>query len=154
MDGLATGVSYVNKEDMQEYQVNAKTVVLGASAGESRPYCSTPNRRPTRVAWLTAVAWLVNICMILLAPAREVSCRSYWTASAIMKMVRRQRAHLLAMVADNKKLISPWVSHRIWRRFSMPSYGFGGGIQHMNGMVPDRNGKTKRSRRLRRIVKG
>jgi choline dehydrogenase-like flavoprotein len=34
-NGLATGVSYVNKDDMQEYQVNAKTVILGASAGES-----------------------------------------------------------------------------------------------------------------------
>jgi choline dehydrogenase-like flavoprotein len=34
-NGLATGVSYVNKEDMQEYQVNGKTVILAASACES-----------------------------------------------------------------------------------------------------------------------
>ena len=34
-NGLATGVSYVNKDDMQEYQVNGKTVILGASACES-----------------------------------------------------------------------------------------------------------------------
>src|SRR4028118_1581505 len=33
--GLATGVSYVNKEDMQEYQVSGKTVILGASSCES-----------------------------------------------------------------------------------------------------------------------
>ena len=34
-EGLATGVSYVNKEDMQEYQVTGKTVILAASACES-----------------------------------------------------------------------------------------------------------------------
>lgn len=34
-EGQATGVSYVNKEDGQEYQVKAKVVVLAASACES-----------------------------------------------------------------------------------------------------------------------
>lgn len=34
-DGLATGVSYVNKADKQEYRIKAKAVVLGASACES-----------------------------------------------------------------------------------------------------------------------
>lgn len=34
-DGLATGVSFVNKENMQEYQVDGKVVVLAASACES-----------------------------------------------------------------------------------------------------------------------
>jgi choline dehydrogenase-like flavoprotein len=34
-EGLATGVSYVNTLDMQEYQVEGRTVVLAASACES-----------------------------------------------------------------------------------------------------------------------
>jgi choline dehydrogenase-like flavoprotein len=34
-EGLATGVSYINKEDMQEYVVEGKTVILGASSCES-----------------------------------------------------------------------------------------------------------------------
>ena len=34
-EGLATGVSYVSKDDMQEYQVNGRTVILAASACES-----------------------------------------------------------------------------------------------------------------------
>jgi choline dehydrogenase-like flavoprotein len=34
-NGLATGVSYVAKDDLQEYQVKAKVVVLAASACES-----------------------------------------------------------------------------------------------------------------------
>ena len=34
-EGLATGVSYVNKEDMQEYQVTGRVVILAASACES-----------------------------------------------------------------------------------------------------------------------
>jgi choline dehydrogenase-like flavoprotein len=33
--GLATGISYVSKEDMQEYKIQAKVVVLGASACET-----------------------------------------------------------------------------------------------------------------------
>ncbi len=34
-EGLATGVSYINKDDNQEYQVNGRTVILAASACES-----------------------------------------------------------------------------------------------------------------------
>lgn len=34
-DGSATGVIYIDKKDMQEYQVKARTVVLGASACET-----------------------------------------------------------------------------------------------------------------------
>src|ERR1700754_3504406 len=34
-EGLATGVSYISKEDMQEYQVTGRTVILAASACES-----------------------------------------------------------------------------------------------------------------------
>ena len=34
-EGRATGVSYVHKPDMQEYQVNGRTVILAASACES-----------------------------------------------------------------------------------------------------------------------
>jgi len=34
-DGLATGVSYVDKTDLQEYQVSGRTVILAASACES-----------------------------------------------------------------------------------------------------------------------
>ena len=34
-EGLATGVSYVSKDDMQEYQVYGRTVILAASACES-----------------------------------------------------------------------------------------------------------------------
>ena len=34
-EGLATGVSYINKEDRMEYEIKGKTVVLGASACSS-----------------------------------------------------------------------------------------------------------------------
>ena len=34
-EGLATGVSYISKEDMMEYQVEGKVVILAASACES-----------------------------------------------------------------------------------------------------------------------
>jgi aspartate oxidase len=31
-EGLATGVSYINKEDMQEYQVTGRVVIVAAGA--------------------------------------------------------------------------------------------------------------------------
>ncbi len=34
-EGLATGISYINKDDMQEYQVSGRTIILAASACES-----------------------------------------------------------------------------------------------------------------------
>jgi choline dehydrogenase-like flavoprotein len=34
-NGLATGISYVDKTDMQEYKVSARVIVLAASACES-----------------------------------------------------------------------------------------------------------------------
>ena len=34
-EGLATGVSYINKEDMQEYQVTGRVVIVAAGACES-----------------------------------------------------------------------------------------------------------------------
>jgi choline dehydrogenase-like flavoprotein len=43
-EGLATGVSYVSKDDMQEYQVNAKTVILGASACANRHACCSTHK--------------------------------------------------------------------------------------------------------------
>ncbi len=35
-EGLATGVSYINKDDVMEYQVSGKVVIVAASACESR----------------------------------------------------------------------------------------------------------------------
>ena len=34
-NGLATGVSYMDKQDLQEFQVNTEIVILRASTGES-----------------------------------------------------------------------------------------------------------------------
>ena len=34
-EGLATGVSYVDKTDLQEYQVKGRTVIVAASTCES-----------------------------------------------------------------------------------------------------------------------
>ena len=51
-NGLATGVSYVNKDDGQEYQVHARIVVLAASACESARILlnSTSPRHPNGLA--------------------------------------------------------------------------------------------------------
>jgi len=49
-EGLATGVSYVSKDDMQEYQVQGKVVVLAASACESARLMPTQNLHSTQMA--------------------------------------------------------------------------------------------------------
>ena len=51
-EGLATGVSYVNRSDMQEYTVRARTVVLAASACETARLLlnSTSPRHPAGLA--------------------------------------------------------------------------------------------------------
>jgi choline dehydrogenase-like flavoprotein len=54
-EGLATGVSYVNKNDLQEFQVKGRTVVLAASACESSRCCLTQSLRGTKTALPTTV---------------------------------------------------------------------------------------------------
>ena len=51
-EGLATGVSYVNKEDLNEYQVMGKVVIVAASACESSRLLlnSKSQRHPNGIA--------------------------------------------------------------------------------------------------------
>src|SRR6185295_19660858 len=51
-EGIATGVSYVNKDDMNEYQVTGKVVIVAASACESARLLlnSKSSRHPNGIA--------------------------------------------------------------------------------------------------------
>ncbi len=143
-NGLATGVSYINKEDMQEYQVNAKTVILGASAGESARLLlnSKSAQHPNGLANSSGVV------------GHYLHDSTGSSASGFLpQLMDRKRynedgvgsVHIYSpWWLDNKKLDFPRGYHiEYGGGFGMPSYGFGSGIQNMNGKVPGRDGEMK-----------
>jgi choline dehydrogenase-like flavoprotein len=143
-EGIATGVSYVSKEDMQEYQVNAKVVILGASAGESARILlnSKSEAHPGGLANSSGVV------------GRYLHDSTGSSAGGFLpQLMDRKRynedgvgsVHIYSpWWLDNKKLDFPRGYHiEYGGGLHMPSYGIGGGIQNMNGAVPGRDGKMK-----------
>lgn len=143
-EGKATGVSYVSKDDMQEYVVNAKVVVLAASACESARLllnsksASHPN----------GLANSSNVVGKYLHDSTGVAM-----GGILPQLVGRKRynedgvggMHVYTpWWLDNKKLDFPRGYHiEYWGGMGMPGYGFGFGIQSTNGKYPGRDGKQK-----------
>jgi choline dehydrogenase-like flavoprotein len=142
--GEATGVSYVSKDDMQEYQLNARIVVLAASAGESARLllnsksASHPN----------GLANSSNVVGKYLHDSTGVAM-----GGVLPKLFNRKRynedgvggLHVYSpWWLDNKKLDFPRGYHiEYWGGMGMPSYGFGFGMQNVNGKYPGKDGKVK-----------
>src|SRR4051794_18006187 len=142
--GLATGVSYVNKEDMQEYQVMGKTVILGASSCESARIMLN-SKSKTHPGGLGNSSGMVG---------RYLQDSTGASLGGILpQLVDRKRynedgvgsIHLLGpWVLDNKKLDFPRGYHiEFGGGMGMPGYGFGGDVPKVNGMVPGPDGKMK-----------
>jgi len=143
-NGLATGVSYINKDDMQEYQVKAGIVILGASACESARLLlnSKSANHPGGLANSSGVVgkYLHD---------STGSSASGW----LPQLMDRKRynedgagsVHIYApWLKDNRKLDFPRGYHiEFAGGMGMPGYGFGFGMQDMNGCVPGRDGKPK-----------
>jgi choline dehydrogenase-like flavoprotein len=143
-NGKATGVSYVAKDDLQEYKIKAKAVVLAASACESARLLlnSKSTSHPNGLANSS------NVVGKYLHDS---------TGSAIggvlPKLFGRKRynedgvggLHVYSpWWLDNQKLNFPRGYHiEYWGGMGMPGYGFGFGIQGLNGKFPDRNGNQK-----------
>jgi choline dehydrogenase-like flavoprotein len=143
-EGLATGVSYVNREDLQEYQVNAKTVILGASAGESARILlnSKSAQHPGGLANSSGVVGHY------LHDSTGSSAGGFLPELMDRKRYNEDGVGSVHIYSpwwlDNKKLDFPRGYHiEYGGGMHMPSYGFGGGIQNMNGVVPGRDGKMK-----------
>jgi choline dehydrogenase-like flavoprotein len=143
-EGLATGVSYVNREDLQEYQVNAKTVILGASAGESARILlnSKSAQHPGGLANSSGVVGHY------LHDSTGSSAGGFLPELMDRKRYNEDGVGSVHIYSpwwlDNKKLDFPRGYHiEYGGGMHMPSYGFGGGIQNMNGAVPGRDGKMK-----------
>jgi choline dehydrogenase-like flavoprotein len=142
--GLATGVSYVNKDDMQEYVVNSKVVVLAASACESSRLLlnSKSSRNPNGLANES------NVVGKYLHDSTGASM-----GGILPKLIGRKRynedgvggMHVYTpWWLDNKKLDFPRGYHiEYGGGMGMPGYGFGFGMQGTNGKYPGRDGKQK-----------
>ena len=133
-EGLATGVSYVNKDDMQEYQVKGRTVILAASACESSRLLlnSKSARHPNGLANSSNVVGKylhdsTGAAMGGVLP--QLFDRKRYNEDGVGGM------HIYSpWWLSNKNLDFPRGYHiEYWGGMSMPSYGFGWDIQNNNG---------------------
>jgi len=142
--GKATGVSFVNKDDKQEYTVNAKVVVLAASACESARLLlnSKSSLFPNGLANSSGVV------------GKYLHDSTGASMGGILpKLVGRKRynedgvggMHVYTpWWLDNKKLDFPRGYHiEYGGGMGMPGYGFGGGMHNTNGKFPGRDGQVR-----------
>jgi choline dehydrogenase-like flavoprotein len=142
-EGLATGVSYVLKDDMMEYQVSGKVVILAASACESARLLlnSKSQRHPNGLANSS------NVVGKYLHDSTGAS-----VSGVLPELFGRKRynedgvggMHIYSpWWLDNKKLDFPRGYHiEYWGGQSQPAYGFGFNVEKLNGKYVV-NGKQK-----------
>jgi choline dehydrogenase-like flavoprotein len=133
-EGIATGVSYVDKNDSQEYQITGRTVVLAASACESARLLlnSKSARHPNGLANASNVVGKylhdsTGASMGAIIP--ELFDRKRYNEDGVGGM------HVYTpWWLDNKKLDFPRGYHiEYGGGFGMPLYGFQWGIENLNG---------------------
>lgn len=142
--GLATGVSYVSKDDLQEYQVKAKVVVLAASACESSRLLLNSKSK----VHPNGLANSSNVVGKYLHDSTGVGL-----GGIVPKLFNRKRynedgvggLHLYSpWWLDNKKLDFPRGYHiEYYGGMGMPGYGFGFGMQSTNSKFASRDGKVR-----------
>ena len=145
-DGQATGVSYVNTEDRQEYHVKAKIVVLAASA------CSTArimlnSKSPRHPNGLGNSSGVLGKYLMDSTGAS--------IAGIVPQLLDRKRynedgtggMHLyIPWWAYDQKLDFPRGYHfEMGGGMRMPGYGFMGGIHNFNNLFADRDGQQRLS---------
>ncbi len=142
-DGLATGISYINKDDLQEYQVSGKIIILAASACESARLLlnSKSQRHPNGLANSS------NVVGKYLHDSTGADMGGYLPELFNRKRYNEDGVGGLHVYTpwwlDNKKLDFPRGYHiEYWGGFDQPSYGFGFDVQDMNGKYLV-NGKQK-----------
>ncbi|HYH55491.1 MAG TPA: GMC family oxidoreductase, partial [Anseongella sp.] len=139
-DGLAKGVSYVNREDLSEYQVNAKIVILAASACESARILLN-SRSAIHPSGLANGSGIVGK---YLHDSTGVSMTGFLPQLLDRKRYNEDGAGTIHIYSpwwlDNKNLDFPRGYHiEYWGGMRMPAYGFGSEVPVINGMVPGRD---------------
>ncbi len=142
-EGLATGVSYVDKTNLQEYQVEGKVIILSASTCETARLLlnSKSSRHPN------GLASSGNVVGKYLHDSTGAA-----VGGVLPQLYGRKRynedgvggMHVYTpWWLDNKKLDFPRGYHiEYWGGMEQPAYGFGWGIEGENGKFKV-NGKTK-----------
>ena len=133
-DGLATGVSYVDKDNMQEYQVKGRTVVLAASACESARLLLN-SKAPRHSNGLANSSGVVGKYLHDSTGAAmggvlpQLFDRKRYNEDGVGGM------HVYSpWWLDNKKLDFPRGYHiEYCGGQGMPAYGFSWGIENLNG---------------------
>lgn len=143
-NGLATGVSYVNKEDLQEYQVNGKMVLLAASACESARIMLNSKS----AVYPNGIANSSSLVGRYLQDSTGASQQGILPQLADRKRYNEDGVGSVHIYApwwlDNKKLDFPRGYHiEFGGGMGMPAYGFGSAIPNINGKVPGRDGQMK-----------
>jgi choline dehydrogenase-like flavoprotein len=143
-EGLATGVSYVNKIDKQDYEIKGKVVMLAASAAESARLMlnSKSSRYPNGLGNGSGVVGKY------LHDSTGASRSAF--VPALMDRTRYNEDGVGGMHVyspwwlDNKKLDFPRGYHiEYGGGMGMPGYGFGFGIEGINGKVARPDGSQK-----------
>jgi choline dehydrogenase-like flavoprotein len=133
-EGVATGVSYVDKLSLQEYQVKGRVVVLAASACESARLLlnSKSPRHPNGLANSSGVVGRylhdsTGAAMGGVIP--NLFGRKRYNEDGVGGM------HVYSpWWLDNKKLDFPRGYHiEYWGGMGQPAYGFGFGMEGLNG---------------------
>ncbi len=133
-EGKATGISYVSKDDMQEYIVEGSVVILAASACESARLMlnSKSQRHPNGLSNSSDVVGRylhdsTGAAMGGILP--QLFDRKKYNEDGVGGM------HIYSpWWLDNKKLDFPRGYHiEYWGGMGQPSYGFNWGIENLNG---------------------
>jgi choline dehydrogenase-like flavoprotein len=133
-EGVATGVSYVDKNDMMEYQITGRTVIIAASACESSRLLLN-SKSPRHSNGLANASGVVGKYLhdstgtAMGGVLPELFDRKRYNEDGVGGM------HIYSpWWLDNKKLDFPRGYHiEYWGGMGQPSYGFGMGVQGMNG---------------------
>jgi len=135
-EGLATGVSYINKEDRMEYQLKGKTVVLGASACSSARILlnSKSKQHPNGLGNSSdAVGRYLH-------DSTGAGRSAFIPALMDRKLYNEDGVGGMHVYSpwwlDNKKLDFPRGYHiEQWGGLGMPAYGFGFDVEGMNKYI-------------------
>lgn len=151
-DGLATGVSYINKKDLMEYQLRGRAVVLGASACSSARILlnSKSKQHPNGLGNSSDVVGRYlhdSTGSGLTAFVPDLMNRKVYNEDGVGGM------HVYSpWWGDNKKLNFPRGYHiEVWGGMGMPAYGFGYNVEAMNEYIGEKTGGY--GHKLRKDVK-
>ena len=133
-EGLATGVSYINKDDMMEYQVTGRVVIVAAGACESSRLLLN-SKSPRHQNGLANSSGVVGK---YLHDSTGAALGGYLPALFGRKRYNEDGVGGLHVYSpwwlDNKKLDFPRGYHiEYWGGMGQPAYGFMGGIENFNG---------------------